>query len=75
MVALKKRMRSSHVLLAAAAGYLLPATMAQSNGSVTGTDLAFGPINFAGYNNYVYRDNVTAVQAVISRSAKSAEVT
>lgn len=28
--------------------------------------LQFGPINFAGYNNYVYRDNVTSAQVLLS---------
>lgn len=28
--------------------------------------LRLGPINFAGYNNYVYRDRVTSAQIVIS---------
>ena len=30
-------------------------------------DLRLGPIAFAGYENYVYRDNITNVQAVVSR--------
>ncbi len=29
--------------------------------------LDFGPITFAGYNNYVYRDNVTAVDIVVTK--------
>lgn len=29
--------------------------------------LRVGPIDFAGYNNYAYRDNVTACQVVISK--------
>jgi hypothetical protein len=32
----------------------------------TSSELDFGPVNFGGYDNYVYRDNVTAVQVVIS---------
>jgi hypothetical protein len=39
-------------------------TTESSNG--TSSELDFGPVNFGGYNNYVYRDNVTAVQVVIS---------
>jgi len=29
--------------------------------------LDFGPISFAGYNNWVYRDNVTSAQLVLSK--------
>lgn len=32
----------------------------------TGNNLDFGPINFASYNNYVYRDNTTSGQVIIS---------
>jgi hypothetical protein len=39
-------------------------TTAQSNS--TSSNLDFGPVNFGGYDNYVYRDNITAVQVVIS---------
>jgi hypothetical protein len=34
--------------------------------SSTSSGLNFGPVNFGGYDNYVYRDNTTAVQLVIS---------
>jgi hypothetical protein len=34
--------------------------------STTSSELNFGPVNFGGYNNYVYRDNTTAVQVVVS---------
>jgi len=54
-------------------GVLLAAlwfTVAQNqtiNGSnSTSSELDFGPVNFGGYDNYVYRDNVTAVQLVIT---------
>lgn len=30
------------------------------------SELSFGPVNFAGYDNYVYRDNTTAVQVLLS---------
>lgn len=29
--------------------------------------LDFGPVVFGGYNNYVYRDNVTSAQVVLSQ--------
>ena len=32
----------------------------------TSSELDFGPVNFGGYDNYVYRDNVTAAQLVIT---------
>lgn len=35
------------------------------------SNLALGPVNFAGYSNYVLRDNTTAVQAVISSGTSS----
>lgn len=38
-----------------------PSTAANSSSA-----LNFGPINFAGYNNYVYRDDITAAQIVVS---------
>lgn len=40
-------------------------TLAQNTTGTT-TTLQLGPINFAGYNNYVYRDNVTAAQIVVT---------
>lgn len=48
--------------LAALAG--LTSVLAQSPGS---SELRLGPIAFAGYDNYVYRSNVTNVQVVVSR--------
>lgn len=32
----------------------------------TSSELSFGPVNFGGYDNYVYRDNTTAVQVLLS---------
>lgn len=32
----------------------------------TSSELSFGPVSFAGYDNYVYRDNTTAVQVLLS---------
>lgn len=32
----------------------------------TSSELSFGPVNFGGYGNYVYRDNTTAVQVLLS---------
>ncbi|KAL1410562.1 hypothetical protein Q8F55_004575 [Vanrija albida] len=29
-------------------------------------DLTFGPVNFAGHSNWVYRDGATAAQVVLS---------
>ena len=29
--------------------------------------LDFGPVDFAGYDNYVYRDNVTSCQIVVTK--------
>ncbi|KAK4689008.1 hypothetical protein P7C73_g1082, partial [Tremellales sp. Uapishka_1] len=34
-------------------------------------DLSFGPISFAGYNNYVYRDAITSAQIVITNNAST----
>ena len=28
--------------------------------------LSFGPVNFAGYNNYVYRDEIISAQVLLS---------
>jgi hypothetical protein len=41
---------------------------AQTNSTLptTSSELSFGPVNFAGYDNYVYRDNTTAVQVLLS---------
>jgi hypothetical protein len=41
-------------------------TTNDNNVSSTSSELNFGPVNFGGYNNYVYRVNTTAVQVVIS---------
>ncbi|ORX37141.1 hypothetical protein BD324DRAFT_650750 [Kockovaella imperatae] len=35
------------------------------------SNLDFGPINFAGYTNYVYRDNVTSVQILLTDTSSS----
>lgn len=35
--------------------------------NATTSNLDFGPVIFGGYNNYVYRDNVTSAQVVISQ--------
>lgn len=43
---------------------MLPFALAQN--STSSSNLDFGPINFASYNNYVYRDNVTSAQVVFS---------
>lgn len=38
----------------------------ETESPTTSSDLRFGPVNFAGYDNYVYRDNTTAVQVLLS---------
>lgn len=43
---------------------MLPFALAQN--STSSSNLDFGRINFASYNNYVYRDNVTSAQVVFS---------
>ncbi|KAK8853168.1 hypothetical protein IAR55_003869 [Kwoniella newhampshirensis] len=43
---------------------------AQTNPSA---GLRFGPVNFAGYDNYVYRDNVTSAQIVLTDSSSTSE--
>lgn len=50
------------------AAIFLNSAQSQVDGDVpnTSSELNFGPVNFGGYNNYVYRDNTTAVQVVIS---------
>ncbi|WWD19585.1 hypothetical protein CI109_104046 [Kwoniella shandongensis] len=58
-------------ILAVALGVLSTWTIsafAQTNSSA---GLRFGPINFAGYDNYVYRDNTTSAQIVITDSSSS----
>ena len=35
------------------------------------SNLTLGPISFAGYNNYVYRDNTTSAQIVITNNAST----
>lgn len=42
-----------------------------SSSTGSGADILLGPINFAGYDNYLYRDNVTAAQVVLSSNASS----
>ncbi|GFZ48643.1 hypothetical protein JCM24511_06392 [Saitozyma sp. JCM 24511] len=46
---------------------LAAAGFAAAQNSSAGLD--FGPVDFAGYNNYVYRDNVTAAQIVVTDSS------
>ncbi len=38
----------------------------------TQPDLYIGPTNFAGYDNYAFRDNVTTAQVVVASNASSA---
>ena len=38
-----------------------------SHAQNTSSGLDFGPITFAGYDNYVYRDDVTAAQVVVTK--------
>lgn len=46
---------------------LLPAIWSQNTTSTNGSStLEFGPVTFAGYNNWVYRDNITAAQVLLS---------
>ena len=45
-----------------AATWLFGTAWAQNASST----LQFGPVTFAGYNNYVYRDNVTSAQVLLS---------
>lgn len=45
-----------------AASWLFGAAWAQNASSV----LQFGPVTFAGYNNYVYRNNITSAQVLLS---------
>ena len=40
---------------------------AQSPSGNSTSNLNFGPVVFGGYNNYVYRDNTTSAQVVISQ--------
>ncbi len=56
-------LKSSFSLLFSAA-YLLATGLVTAQNSSAGLD--FGPISFAGYNNYVYRDNITAAQIVVT---------
>jgi hypothetical protein len=54
------------------AGSLLTARQAvQTNTSTSVPDLLLGPIYFAGYDNYVYRDDVTSAQVVLSANAST----
>jgi hypothetical protein len=48
----------------------LGTTFGQTNSTSSGgssADLDFGPVVFGGYNNYVYRDNTTSAQVVITQ--------
>jgi len=53
-------------VLLAALWFTAAQNQTTSGSSGTSSELDFGPVNFGGYDNYVYRDNVTAVQLVIS---------
>lgn len=53
-------------ILMAGYGTIAQNTTDDNNVSSTPSELNFGPVNFGGYDNYVYRDNITAVQVVIS---------
>lgn len=43
------------------------ASPAQNSTESSNETLRVGPIDFAGYTNYAFRDNVTACQVVISK--------
>lgn len=45
-----------------------PFSLGQNTTSNSSADLDFGPVVFAGYNNYVYRDNTTSAQVVLTKS-------
>jgi len=49
-----------------AALYLVNPLWVWAQNTTSGSNLNFGPIDFGGYNNYVYRDNVTSGQVVIT---------
>jgi hypothetical protein len=53
-------------VLLAALSFTVAQNQTADGSNSTSSELDFGPVNFGGYNNYVYRDNVTAVQLVIS---------
>lgn len=47
----------------------LGAILVCAQNQTSSSPLAFGPISFAGYDNYVYRDEVTSVQVITSSNA------
>jgi hypothetical protein len=53
-------------VLLAALWFTVAQNQTADGSNSTSSELIFGPVNFGGYDNYVYRDNVTAVQLVIS---------
>lgn len=52
------------MLVSFLASCLLTSSVSLAQQSTNALD--FGPVNFASYNNYVYRDNTTSGQVVIS---------
>jgi hypothetical protein len=57
------------ILVVAFLGIWIAVVESQTTNSTSAdisSGLDFGPVNFGGYDNYVYRDNITAVQVVIS---------
>lgn len=58
---------ASSVPISDAEASTLPSSAAGSLGTPSkDASLSFGPFHFAGHANYVYRDNVTAVQIVVT---------
>lgn len=55
------------IFIAALAVTLIDFQALAQNSSASINGLNFGPISFEGYQNYVYRDNITAAQIVISQ--------
>lgn len=64
------KLNLSLVLWAAASLVLAAAVPANSSGN---SSLLLGPINFAGYDNYLYRDDKTAAQIVLSSNASNSK--
>jgi hypothetical protein len=54
-------------ILAILAVYATLATSQDGSSNSSSSDLDFGPVVFGGYNNYVYRDNTTSAQVVITQ--------
>ena len=46
-----------------------PNSTSNSSSSSSSQSLQLGPINFASYNNYVYRDDLTSAQVVLSANS------